>query len=379
MKILQLCPYDISVPGGVQTHVLELAKALKSKGHQVCVCTPEPRGDLDLEDEWPECYYLPASKRYKLWGTSIDVSYLNSSERSKLLQWINNEQFDVIHFHTIWNPFFQYQLFKTLPVETKKVGTFHDTPPDRGVGKWIGAPLMKGAVRYFFPGLNQIVSVSLSQAAAMGYEGTLPANMHVIPNGVALPQSDDSIIHETKAKDAFNFLFIGRLEARKGFMDLLKAYRECCQSELPLPIRLHVIGKGPLLEDVQNYMTKHSLPNIELLGELTNKEKSQRMYEADVLIAPSIYGESFGIVLLEAMIHKLKLIGYANKGYLTLGRKYDEGCFVPPGDYLALAGLMKQQVLDPQKFESLVHKGYGLAQEYTWDRISERILEVYHR
>ena len=379
MKILQICPYDISVPGGVQTHVLELSKALSAKGHEVHVCTPQPRGEVDRSNLWPDVYYIPPSKRYGIWGTSIDILKLSKTSLEKLMTWIIDFQPDLVHFHTIWNPFFQHQLLHALPASMKKVATFHDTPPDRGPGSWLGAPLMKLATRYYFPRLNQIISVSATQAKAMGITNSQNCSFRIIPNGVTDPKvSRETQPDKLESKNSrFTFLFIGRFEGRKGVLDVLEAFRRCREAKIPKSIRLQLVGDGPLLAEIKTYISRYDLREVELMTKVDNAEKSRLLYEADLLVAPSKYGESFGIVLLEAMIHRLKVMGYGNAGYLTIGKRYDEQSFVQPSNLVELTELMMQHVFEPERFDYLIQKGYELAQEYRWEKVSEKILEVY--
>ena len=83
------------------------------------------------------------------------------------------------------------------------------------------------------------------------------------------------------------------------------------------------------------------------------------------------------LILLEAMIHRLKVMGYGNAGYLTIGKRYDAQSFVQPSNLVELTELMMQHVLEPERFDYLIQKGYKLAQEYRWEKVSEKILEVY--
>lgn len=324
-----------------------------------------------------EVNYVTNSKRIGIWGTSIDISFLNASERSDFSETLNSFKPDVIHFHTIWNPFMPTQVLKMASTDTKIVSTFHDTPPDFGIGKYIGANLMKLGVAYYFPKIDEIISVSKTQSAAMGInDDNKPDNFRIIPNGI-----DASIKRSVASKndEVFKMIFIGRFEERKGLRDILEIYRELKLHHPEREIELKVLGNGPLMGDAKKYVEDHELQGISFYPDTTDEEKFDHLAESDLLVAPSLYGESFGIVLLEAMAMGVKVVGYGNAGYLNIGKVYGVDNFPVPGDKKALYGIIEKHMIDPDESDHLIKKGYEIAEIHDWKNITDQIEQVYLR
>ncbi|MEX2605197.1 MAG: glycosyltransferase family 4 protein [Gracilimonas sp.] len=383
MNIIQVCPYDLSIPGGVQTHIAYLSNQLVKKKHNVLIIAPSLKNSGAEIKFNGEVLHITNSRRIKLWGTSIDVSILGKKEKQKFREILNDFAPDVIHFHTIWNPLMQTQLLWMAKDKTKCVATFHDTPPDFGIGKHVGGNLMKLAARYYLPRLDEIISVSESQAQAMGVDSkAAPPNFRVLPNGI------DTSIKEKYCRPGkddgdktFNLIFIGRLEKRKGLEDLLEVYRRL-KNEAEVnhkKISLSVLGDGPLSETAQKYVAEHKLEDITFYPDTSDEEKFELLADSDLLVAPSLYGESFGIVLLEAMALGIKVAGYGNSGYLNIGREYGVENFPEPGDKNALFNVIKNHIMNPDTTEHLIKKGFDIANKHDWKVITHEIENIYQR
>lgn len=377
MNIIQVCPYDLSLPGGVQTHIIHLSNHLVNRNHKVCVIAPA-RKNPGFQQK-PKCsvFHITDSKRINIWGTSIDISILGKSEKAAFRRIFSEFKPDIIHFHTIWNPFMQSQILRMTGSKAKKVATFHDTPPDFGIGKYIGGNLMKLGTGFYFPRIDEIISVSESQARAMGVSSdSLPDHFRIIPNGIDIDAAK-SFSGQTRSSDAYNIIFIGRLEKRKGILDLLEIFKKLHLDLSNTNLTLSVVGNGPLLEDAQQYVSENGLTDVNFYTEAGDKYKFRLLAGADLLVAPSLYGESFGIVLLEAMVMGVRVAGYGNAGYLNVGSKYGEENFPSPGDKKALFEVIKRHITKPDSTEYLVEKGIHIAQEYDWTRITSKIEQVY--
>ena len=378
MNIIQVCPYDLSIPGGVQTHVKQLSNELVSKNNKVVVFAPSPSKPENEKRISCEVKHITSSTRIPWWGTSIDVSLLKPNEKRRIRHFFDEFKPDVIHFHTIWNPVMQTQLLWMLPDSIKKVGTFHDTPPDRGLGKYIGANLMKMGAKYYLPKMDEIISVSETQTKAMGADPeNLPENFRVLPNGI-----DAGLVRKmektTAPENEFRIIFIGRFENRKGVFELLEIYRRLQNEQSPLRITLKLVGNGPQLPEMKHFVRKHGLEQVTFHNNVSDYEKNQLLSESDLMIAPALYGESFGIVLLEAMALGVRVVGYGNEGYLTIGKKYGEENFPPPGNTDELYTLVKHHIEMPAETrKSLIKKGLAIAAEHDWKLIAREIEKVY--
>lgn len=377
MNIIQVCPYDLSIPGGVQTHINQLSNELASKNHNVMVFAPRPKkAGFDRSFDG-EVRYITHSKRLGIWGTSIDVSILNREEKKSVESIISEFKPDVIHFHTIWNPFMQHQLLKLIPKGVKKVGTFHDTPPERGLGKWIGANLMRLASKYYLPKVDEIISVSVTQARAMGIDiQDAPTNFRVIPNGIEIKDFEPA--PETQSeRDEFKLIFVGRLEKRKGVPDLLHIYKSLQADPDIGQLSLDILGNGPESAQVDQAIHSKELEGITHIQNANDNQKTQLIREADLMIAPSLFGESFGIVLLEAMALGTKVVGYGNKGYLNIGKLYGVENFPKPGDRDALFEIIKKHITQSKTSSHLIRKGLEIAQSHDWRLLAKEIEKIY--
>lgn len=377
MNIIQVCPYDLSIPGGVQTHVMELSNELVRKNHKVMVFAPSlTKSNLERKFDC-EVVHITSSKRIPWWGTSIDVSLLKADEKKRIQELFVNFEPDVIHFHTIWNPVMQTQLLWMTPSSVKKVGTFHDTPPDRGLGKYIGANLMKIGAKYYLPKMDEIISVSETQTKAMGVNPeNLPENFRILPNGIDA-EAGRNIEKKPPPEGEFRIIFIGRLENRKGVFELLQIYRRLQCEQLSSKLSLKLVGHGPKLSEIKSFVNEHSLKGVSIHEGVSDEEKNQLLLESDLMVAPALYGESFGIVLLEAMAHGVKVAGYGNAGYLNIGRKYGVENFPRPGDLDALFKLVKKHIEQPEQTKELVNLGLKIAAEHDWKLISKEIENIY--
>ena len=388
MTIFQVCPYDFEQHGGVQHHIAQLSETLVEKGHEVYILAPySSKKGKELRKISPliRLIKLTKAKRIRLWGTSIDLTYLTESEKIETDKILVSSKPQVIHFHTIWNPVFQHQLLNRVPKGITKIATFHDTPPDHGLGRWVGGGLIRRAIRYYLPRLDAAISVSKSQVSAMGLiPSSLPSNFHIIPNGIKFHQ--DTVTKKIgRGQKQCPLLYIGRLEPRKGILDLLRAYKNLVahqelKSEKAVTIRkptLNIVGSGPMLAQVKSFITKNDLQDIHIYTSADESTKQKLLIESEILIAPSLYGESFGIVLLEGMAAGLKILAYGNEGYLNLGRKYGVENFPEPGNIDALTQKMLEHILYPESTDHLIKKGYEIAELHNWDSLSDKILKVY--
>ncbi len=318
MKIVQVCPYDIHRHGGVQSHIRSLASAFSNSGHETIIVSPHvsaggrERSLADGDGFKP----LGRGRQISIAGTRFELTYASAAELKDAKQYIKDWQADLVHYHTILSPIMPYQLFCALGLPS--VGTFHATPPTGFSGvlmKTFGKRLAARVANR----LDGVIGVSKSALGAIG-DGPGFRAAKVIP-----PVTDLSSFTKPRrpqcegAPGTLSILVYGRLEPRKGIDTLLKAWarvEERLASERPdrLP-KLTIAGGGPLENAVRKASRSNGASPLRYVPAPTSDELDALMAEMDMVIAPAGYGESFGIVLAEAMAAGLPVLAADNAGY----------------------------------------------------------------
>jgi phosphatidylinositol alpha-mannosyltransferase len=186
-------------------------------------------------------------------------------------------------------------------------------------------------------------------------------------NGVELEPFRTAEPHATKRPTV---LFLGRHEPRKGLEVLLEAL-----VDLPQDLTLWLAGDGPQTDELVRRFAGD--PRVEWLGRISDEEKLARLVGADVFCAPSLRGESFGIVLLEAMAARTPVVASDLPGYANVARAGRDALLVPPGDAAALAAALRQVLDDPPTADRLVASGTERAEHFSMARLAARYLELY--
>ena len=303
MKIGIVCPYNIYKPGGVQEHVMYQAEELRSRGHEVTILTPRPRGHED--EAVPEgVVFLGGSARIKTpAATSSDVSVTIDVDA------VDEELakgYDVIHVHEPAMPLLARQM---LPrVNCLRVGTFHAALP----GNALGRSLIRSYRAYFKTIMPYIDVITAVSPAAIGFiEGLVDEDdISYIPNGIALKKMKSNV--QTK-RNTDQIFFIGRLEKRKGALYTIKAF-EILKRRKP-DLELLIGGDGPLRDSLESYVERNHIDGVKFMGFLSDEEKFHYMSTCGVYTSPALYGESFGIVLAEAMAFGAPIVAHKNEGY----------------------------------------------------------------
>jgi len=301
MRIGIVCPYNIFKAGGVQQHVSHQVRVLRARGHNVTIITPRPYRITETPPTGT--VFLGASARVKApHATSADVSVASDVD---VMEALAKHKFDIIHIHEPLVPFLARQIMQktTCPI----VGTFHAALPGNTLGKSL-AGSYKAYARSVLPGISAITAVS---PAAIGYieeANSLPINY--IPNGVELKvlKPDKKITRDTDT-----ILFVGRLEKRKGAKYAIKAF-ELVKVERP-DAQLLIVGDGPLRRSLESYVNLHEIRDVHFLGFVSDEEKKLLFQKATVYTSPALYGESFGIVLAEALSLGTPIVANSIEGY----------------------------------------------------------------
>ena len=353
MRVALVCPYDFSRPGGVQSHITGLGHALARRGHAVEIVAPNPDstiGGLPVVS-CGAAHVLPFG------GTHIDFTWAPWMR----VRQVSRRGYDVMHFHTIWNPLMPFQLATLF--RGAKVATFHDVPsPATPVLARGAMPLGSEFVRRVFVDTTIAVSpVVARHLIGLDYE--------IIPNGVAVP---DPLPPEGARG---SLLYLGRLEPRKGIATLIEALTLLGPDAPPT----RIAGDGYMRGELERQVRDRGLTDVSFLGEVSEPHKWELLRDASALIAPSLGGESFGIVLLEAMAAGAIPIAADNPGYAhVLGERAAELLF-PAGSAARLAERIREITRDRERRDSLRAWGERFHRQFLWDRVAERVEKVYEK
>jgi len=268
-----------------------------------------------------------------------------------------DEGFDVVHLHEPLVP--GPALTALVVTETPLVGTFHAAGVSAAY-RWAARPLSWAARRL-------AARFAVSEEAAVLARRSLGASFEVIPNGVEVARFAAA---EPWPTDGPTVLFLGRHEPRKGLAVLIEA-----MAQLPAGVHLWVAGEGPDTAGLRAATAGDT--RVSWLGRISDAERSSRLRGADVLCAPSLHGESFGVVLLEAMAAGAAVVASDLTGYSAVARADREALLVAPGDVKALARALALVLDQPGRAGALVEAGRARAAELSMDRLAERYLERY--
>lgn len=334
MKIGLVCPYNIVKGGGVQEIVLALQKGLKRKGHDAKIITPLPRDIKQVKNK--DIIFIGSSTDFRSpTHTTAQVSVTLDTEKLDAI--LEKENFDILHFHEPWVPVISKQILQRS--HSVNIATFHAKVPEtqmiRTVAK-VFTPYLKSVMSY----LNVLTAVSDSGAEYV--RSLTDQKINIIPNGVDL--SVYKYFSKKDENDIKSILFIGRLERRKGVKYLIKAFQ--LLNEINPNVRLIIAGDGPERERLKLLSEDLKINNISFLGYITEKQKLKLLHETDLFCSPAIFGESFGIVLLEAMACGRVIVAGNNSGYIDVMNGTGAISIVNPHDAAEFARRLNLLLVD---------------------------------
>jgi phosphatidylinositol alpha-mannosyltransferase len=353
MRVGLVCPYSLSLPGGVQEQVLGLARVLRAMGHQARVLGPCDGAPPDV-GVVPLGSSLPTFANGSLAPIAPDLSCV-----LRTIRVLREEEFDVLHLHEPCapGPCVTSLVYAPAPM----VGTFHAAGASAGY-KWLRPIAVWAADRLT---VRSAVSEDARDMAARYLGGAY----RLLFNGIEVERFAKATPWPT---DGPTVLFLSRHEVRKGLDVLLRA-----MDRVPEDVRLWVASDGPETGELRTLAAGDR--RVEWLGRISDEEKARRLRAADVLCAPSLHGESFGLVLLEAMAASTPVVASDLPGYRNVARHGREALLVRPGDPEELAEAITGVLEEPEMRRSLVAAGDARAAEFSMDRLAERYLELYEQ
>lgn len=369
MRVGLVCPYSFDHPGGVQAHVLDLGRHLLARGHEVRALGP-------ADPATP----LPA------WvtrgGPAIAIPYNGSVARiavgpqviQRVDQFVRSGRFDVLHIHEPNSP--SYSMVALARAQGPIVATYHASASNSRLLK-VFLPVMRPALEKIRGG------IAVSEMARRWQVEQLGGDPVLIPNGVDTAafagagggeepsRGIGGVARETRgpASEALvRIVFLGRLdEPRKGLRVLLEALEKM---QTRKNVAVTVIGAG----------TSHPVPGVEFVGQVSDDRKAQLLREADIYVAPNLGGESFGIVLVEAMAAGCAVVASDLEAFAAVCAANTEsvaGALFRTGDAAALARVLDTLVGDPGIRHALAIRGRARAKDYDWSTVTDSIEAVY--
>jgi phosphatidylinositol alpha-mannosyltransferase len=351
MRVGLVCPYSLSIPGGVQAQVMGMARQLRRDGHEARVLAPcdgpPPAGFVT-----PLGNSLPTAANGSIAPLAPDLSAALRTIRA-----LRDEQFDVLHLHE-----------PLAPGPTLTALTLHPAP----IVATFHAAGRSSSYQIFRPVLMKLLEridrrVVVSKDALELVRGHLGGEYDVLFNGV---ETDVIRAAEPYPCDRPSIFFLGRHEERKGLAVLLSALQS-----LGPDVTCWVAGDGPDSARLRaQYAADH---RIEWLGRVDDDEKLARLRGATVFCAPSLHGESFGVVLIEAMAAGTPVVASALDGYRNVATDGVDAVLVPPGDVEALAAALRATLSDETSREELRAAGHRRADQFAMSRLVGAYVGIY--
>lgn len=342
-----VCPYDWSFPGGVRTHIVGLSDALRGKGLIVDIFAPASGAE-------PAIHVVGRSFPVRFNGSVARICFSRSA-RSKMADALASGAYDVIHLHEPAIP--SVSLLALGVAKGPMVATFHASATSSRAysiaGPWLNRKLSRIDIR-----------IAVSRAARDLASTHLPGEYELIPNGVSVQRFAHAKADASLTALKPFILFVGRNEPRKGFQVALSAVERIREKS-----SVNLVAVGPTPTEVPSW--------VRALGSVDQETLPSIYAAADVFCAPSVSGESFGIVLAEAMAAGLPVVCSDLPGYVEAAG--GAALHAPAGDIPETARLLERVLQEAGTSQDLIERGSVRAQELDWDTLCEKVIDCYER
>jgi phosphatidylinositol alpha-mannosyltransferase len=363
LRIGIVSPYGYPHPGGVNEHVRYTYEAMRRMGHDVWIITSKYGRERESEG-----HVIRLGTGWAMpHNGSVGRVTLGLRFKKQAREVLHAHRFDVLHFHEPFVPFLSPTMLEAS--ETVNIATFHAFG-GFSPSYWIG--------RRFAGRLAKLLHgrIAVSSAARHFISTYFPGDYRIIPNGVDLDRFANAEPFEELRDGTLNILFVGRFEERKGLIHLLKAYHRLRKRHVDA--RLLVVGAGPKEREYRRFVGLRGIRDVEFLGRVSDEDKVRYFASADIYCAPNTGQESFGIVLLEAMAAGVPIVASDIHGFKNVLQRNVQGILVEPRNPRALAAALYALARDPDLRHEMGEAGRARAPEFSWDRVTERIVDFYY-
>lgn len=358
MRIVLVSPYDLDRPGGVQNHVRELANTLQNRDHALLVLGPGVTGGLGKS----------VTVRANGSRAPIGISFAGVAALRQQLDRFNP---DLVHVHEPGVPRIGWTAAR-YPPAVAHVATCHAYAKSARY-----APLLKPIGQRITGRIDRFIAVS--DAAKQFHAralGVAEQQFAVIGNGIHLPNFVGATPRApSDVSERPRLVYVGRLERRKGVDVLLEAFKQCIN--LYPNAELTLVGDGPERARLEQFVATNHLTQVTFTGRVLNAERTRLLHWADLAIAPARGGESFGIVLLEALASGCALIASDIAGYRDVAVDGRDAWLVTPANATLLAATIVRVLGDATERNIRLAQGLKRAQQFAWPNITDAIETVY--
>ena len=351
LRIALFSPYSLTLPGGVQNQVMSLARSLRRSGHEVRVLGP-------CDGAPPDTFVTPLGESLPTAANgSVAPIAPDPAAALRTIRALRDEQFDVLHLHEPLSPgpTLTALLMRTAPI----VATFH------AAGDSASYRYLNRFVRSIAEGIDVRVAVSRdAEDLASRYLG---GSYRIMPNAVELDRFFDDRDGDARTR---SILFCGRHEPRKGLEVLLAAHDRLGDDTI-----LYIASEGPETARLRHEWPES--PTRQWLGRISDRNKVELLHTVQIFCSPATGGESFGIVLLEAMAAGAVVVASDIDGYRNVATHGLDARLVPPDDVVTLTSSLREVLDDTAGSASLRENGSRRAQQFSMDRLAEAYVAVY--
>ena len=370
MKVAMVSPYDFAWPGGVNAHVSQLSDELRSRGHEVTIVAPRTPMHPSNEDGSPD-NFIPM-------GGSIPLSAGGSTARVTLAWWLwprvrqilAHERFDLVHVHEPLAPLLPLMFLHHS--NAVNIGTFHAFSDGQQLYRW-----SRFALKTWHRRLHGHIAVS--EAARSFVAPHFPNRAYrVIPNGIDFGRFADASPLPELLDGKINVLFVGRKDERKGLRYLLEAFARLLERRRDL--RLVVVGPGEPDQACASWINAIAGVGddmVRLVGAVSGDDLPRYYASADVFCSPATGGESFGIVLLEAMAAGVPVVASDIDGYRDVVAHECNGLLASPREPSSIAAAIAAVIDNPELVLRLSAAGKRVAQNHRWQRVASEVEDYY--
>jgi phosphatidylinositol alpha-mannosyltransferase len=364
MRLAIVSPYTWTIPSGVNSHVTDLTDRLHNRGQDAWIIAPAGTINRPAKD-LPDNFILAGRSVPVRSNGSVAYANVWPLMMRRMEGIFARYKFDLIHVHEPTIP--SVGASATMVAKVPVVGTFHAAGEASGYyERW--RPLAQRILA------SLTMRIAVSEAARDCVETHFPADYRVIPNGIDLAAYAPA---RGGGRVSGRVVFVGRPEPRKGLPIMIEAFLQL-RKRLP---HASLVLVGPTEEEYLAVLPptydEQSLLGIRALGHASHDMKVEELRQAEILCAPSLGGESFGLVLTEGLAAGLPVVASDIPGYNAVLGGGDLGVLVPPGDVPALEQALFSTLEDADLRHSLMENGSNWVERYSWDRVVDQVLETY--